>query len=34
MFNGEVSMMIGTGLIALGMMIIFFSPYRRWLGFM
>ena len=34
MFNGEVSMMIGTGLIALGMIVIFFSPYRRWLGFM
>ncbi len=34
MFNGEVSMMIGTGLMALGMIIIFFSPYRRWLGFM
>lgn len=35
MFNGEVSlMMLGISLVALGMIIIFFSPYRRWLGFM
>lgn len=32
--NGEMSVMIGGGLVALGMLIIFFSPYRRWLGFM
>ncbi|RYY80880.1 MAG: hypothetical protein EOO69_00230 [Moraxellaceae bacterium] len=34
MLNGEMSTMIGGGLVALGMIIIFFSPYRRWLGFM
>lgn len=34
MINGEVSMMIGMGLITVGMIVIFFSPYRRWLGFM
>ncbi|XID74947.1 AciT family ciprofloxacin tolerance protein [Alkanindiges sp. WGS2144] len=34
MLNGEVSMTIGIGLVALGAIIIFFSPYRRWLGFM
>ncbi len=34
MLNGETGMMIGMGLVTLGMIIIFFSPYRRWLGFM
>lgn len=34
MLNGETGMMIGMGLVALGIIIIFFSPYRRWLGFM
>lgn len=34
MFHGEMSTMIGGGLVAVGMTIIFFSPYRRWLGFM
>ncbi len=34
MMNGEVSMMIGMGLVTVGIIIIFFSPYRRWLGFM
>lgn len=32
--HGEMSTMIGGGLVALGMIILFFSPYRRWLGFM
>ena len=34
MLHGVSSMMIGSSLLAAGLVIIFFSPYRRWLGFM
>lgn len=34
MISSTMGMMIGSGLLGLGMVIILFSPYRRWLGFM
>lgn len=34
MISSTTGMMIGGGLLAVGIIIIFFSPYRRWLAFM
>lgn len=34
MINSMTGMMIGGGLLAAGVLVIFFSPYRRWLAFM
>lgn len=34
MISSTTGMMIGTGLLGLGMIIILLSPYRSWLGFM
>jgi hypothetical protein len=34
MMSSSISLMVGASLLSLGLVIIFFSPYRRWLGFM
>ncbi len=34
MINSTTGMVVGGGLVTLGIVIILFSPYRRWLAFM
>lgn len=34
MVNSTTGMLIGGGLLTIGILIILFSPYRRWLAFM
>lgn len=34
MMSSSVGLIVGASLLSLGLIIIFFSPYRRWLGFM
>lgn len=34
MMSSSIGLVVGAGLLSLGLVIIFFSPYRRWLGFM
>ena len=34
MIESNLGLIVGTGLVSLGLVIIFFSPYRRWLSFL
>lgn len=34
MLTANVASMVGIGLVSVALIAVFFSPYRRWLGFM